>query len=90
MKSFGAEHSAVVMFHTWVGNENSRSGAKYVGEGEGKIGPFPGMLIGGVNGSMKRMVEVLDWRQNPWEFTEPDIGYQVSACQLLSIFTWPQ
>jgi hypothetical protein len=37
-----------------------------------------------------RLVEVLDWRQKPWEFTEPDIGYQVAVCQLLSAFTWPR
>jgi hypothetical protein len=88
MKSFGAEHSAMVMFHTWVGNINRPAGAKYIGEGPGKIGPFPGMVIGGVNGSMKRLVEDLDWRKAPWEYTEPDIRYQVAACQLLSAFTW--
>ena len=81
---------AMVMFHMWVGHDNNAFGAKYVGEGDGKIGPFPGIVIGGVNGSMKRMVEVLDWRQNPWEFTEPDIAYQASVLQLLNIFIWPQ
>lgn len=90
MRSFGAEHSAMVMFHTWVGNINSPAGAKYIGEGQGKIGPFPGMVIGGVNGSMKRLVEDLDWRKAPWEYTEPDIQYQVAVCQLLSAFTWPK
>src|SRR5579862_764768 len=90
MKSFGAENSAMVMFHSWVGNINSPAGATYIGEGEGKIGPFPGMVIGGVNGSMKRLVENLDWRQKPWEYTEPDIGYQVAVLQLLAPFTWPK
>ncbi len=92
MKSFGAEHSAMVMFHGWVGNINSKTGGKYIGEGEGKIGPFPGYVIGGPNGSMKRLVEDpdLDWRKSPWEFTESDIGYQAPCCLLLSPFTWPQ
>jgi endoglucanase len=90
MKGFGAEHSALVMFHNWVGNVGSPYGAKYIGEGEGKIGPFPGMVIGGVNGSMKKLIEDLDWRKNPWEYNEPDIAYQVAVCQLLSAFTWPR
>jgi hypothetical protein len=90
MKSFGAEHSAFVMFHSWVGNAYKPAGAKYIGEGEGKIGPFPGMVIGGVNGSMKKLVEDLDWRKNPWEYTEPDIIYQASVCQLFCAFTWPR
>lgn len=90
MKSFGAERSSFIMFHNWVGNVNSPSGAKYIGEGEGKIGPFPGMVIGGVNGSMKKLIEDLDWRKNPWEYNEPDIAYQVAVCQLLSAFTWPR
>jgi hypothetical protein len=90
MKSFGAEHSSFVMFHSWVGNAYKPAGAKYIGEGEGKIGPFPGMVIGGVNGSMKKLIEDLDWRKNPWEYTEPDIIYQVAVCQLFSAFTWPR
>jgi hypothetical protein len=90
MKGFGAEHSSFVMFHNWVGNVNSPAGARYIGEGEGKIGPFPGMVIGGVNGSMKKLIEDLDWRKNPWEYNEPDIAYQVAVCQLLSLFTWPR
>src|SRR5258708_36253501 len=45
MKQYGAEHSAVVMFHGWVGHDNNKYGEKYVGEGEGKIGPFPGYVI---------------------------------------------
>jgi nitroreductase len=90
MKMYGAERSAMIMFHTWVGNENSKYGARYVGEGEGKIGPFPGIVIGGPNGSMKRMVEDLDWRKNPWEYTEPDIMYQSQCLRMLDAFTWPQ
>jgi len=90
MKSFGAENSAMVMFHSWVGNINSPAGAKYIGAGEGKIGPFPGFVIGGVNGGMKRLVENLDWRQKPWEYTEPDIGYQAGVLHLLAPFTWPK
>jgi endoglucanase len=90
MKSFGAEHSALVMFHNWVGNVSSPYGAKYIDEGQGKIGPFPGMVIGGVNGNMKKLIEDLDWRKNPWEYNEPDIAYQVAVCQLLSAFTWPK
>ena len=90
MKQYGVERSAMVMFHSWVGNENSKYGAKYIGEGEGKIGPFPGIVIGGPNGSMKRLVEDLDWRKNPWEYTEPDIGYQSQVLRMLDAFTWPK
>jgi len=90
MKSFGAEHSAVVMFHGWVGNATSKYSQKYIGEGPGKIGPFPGYIIGGPNGSMKKLIEDedLDWRKAPWEFTEPDIGYQSQVMRLMSGFIW--
>ncbi|HLX64983.1 MAG TPA: glycoside hydrolase family 9 protein [Planctomycetota bacterium] len=86
MKQFGAEHSTMVMFHSWVGRDNDKFGAKYIGEGEGKIGPFPGMVVGGVNGSMKKYVDKLDWRTNPWEFNEPDITYQSPCATLLGYF----
>jgi hypothetical protein len=86
MKSFGAENSVMVMFHSWVGSANSKEGQRYIGEGEGKIGPFPGMVVGGVNGNMKRYVNNLDWRQNPWEFNEPCITYQSSCASLLNYF----
>jgi hypothetical protein len=89
MKSFGAEKSATVMFHGWVGNANSPEGAKYIGEGAGKIGPFPGYVIGGPNGGAKKLVEDLDWRKNPWEFTEPDIMYQAQVVRCLDAFIWP-
>ena len=41
---------------------------------------------------MKRLVEYpdLDWRKNPWEFTEPDIAYQAPVCLLLMPWTWPK
>ena len=92
MKSFGVERSAMVMFHSWVGNANSAYGKKYISEGPGKIGPFPGMVIGGPNGSMTRLIEDenLDWRKNPWEFNEPDIAYQAQVLRVLNAFIWPQ
>ncbi len=86
MKQFGAEHSATVMFHSWAGRDNDKYSAKYIGEGEGKIGPFPGMVVGGVNGSMKKYIDILDWRKNPWEFNEPDITYQSPCATLLMYF----
>ena len=86
MKSFGAENSVMVMFHSWVGKDNDPFSAKYVGEGNGKIGPFPGMVVGGVNGGMKRYVSGLDWRASPWEFNEPDITYQSPCATLLAYF----
>jgi endoglucanase len=91
MKSFGVERSAMVMFHSWVGNANSPSGKKYIGEGPGKIGPFPGYVIGGPNGGMTRLIEDpdLDWRKNPWEFNEPDIMYQSQCLRVLDAFIWP-
>ena len=86
MKALGAENSVMVMFHAWVGNFSAKEGQKYIGEGEGKIGPFPGMVVGGVNGGMKKYINNLDWRQNPWEFNEPCITYQSSCASLLMYF----
>ena len=86
MKAFGAEHSVMVMFHAWLGNVNEKASAKYIGEGEGKIGPPPGYVVGGANGGMKRYVNDLDWRRNPWEFSEPCISYQGPCTALLSYF----
>jgi hypothetical protein len=83
MKQFGAENSVMVMFHSWVGKDNDPQSARYIGEGPGKIGPFPGMVVGGANGGMKRYVNVLDWRQSPWEFNEPCITYQSPCASLL-------
>jgi len=68
------------------GKDNDKYSARYIGEGEGKIGPFPGMVVGGVNGSMKKYVDKLDWRTNPWEFNEPDITYQSPCATLLAYF----
>jgi len=39
---------------------------------------------------MKRLVEDLDWRKNPWEYTEPDIMYQSQVLRMLNAFTWPK
>jgi hypothetical protein len=89
MKPFGAEHSVMIMFHSWLGNaskEKDPYGGKFIGEGPGKVGPPPGYVVGGVNGSMKRYVDTLDWRQNPWEFNEPCITYQSPCAALLSYF----
>ncbi len=86
MKQFGAEKSTMVMFHMWVGKDKDKFSEKYIGEGEGKIGPFPGMVVGGVNGSMKKYIDDLDWRKKPWEFNEPDITYQSPCATLLMYF----
>ncbi len=86
MKPLGAENSIMVMFHSWVGADGNANSAKYIGEGPGKVGPFPGMVVGGPNGSMKRYVEGLNWQASPWEFNEPDITYQSPCCQLLGYF----
>ncbi|MCY3022429.1 MAG: glycoside hydrolase family 9 protein [Planctomycetota bacterium] len=86
MKQFGAEHSVMVMFHSWVGKDNDKFSAKYIGEGEGKLGPFPGLVVGGVNGGMKRYEYGLHWTKNPWEFNEPDITYQSPCITLLGYF----
>jgi len=91
MKQFGAEHSAMVMFHTWFGNANRANtpeGGKYIGEGPGKIGPPPGFVVGGANRGMKVYSNSLDWRQRPWEWNEPDITYQSPCCGLLGYFAW--
>jgi len=86
MKQYGAENSVMVMFHAWVGADGKKESAKYIGEGPGKIGPFPGMVVGGANGGMKKYVNVLDWRTNPWEFNEPCISYQSPCAVLLGYF----
>jgi hypothetical protein len=44
------------------------------------------MVVGGVNGGMKRYVSDLDWRKSPWEFSEPDITYQSPCVTLLGYF----
>ena len=85
LKALGAERSAMVMHHGWVGNENSKAGRKYVGEGPGKIGPFPGMVVGGANGGMKKYIDVLYWRKKHWEFNEPCLTYQ-SPCAAMMIY----
>ena len=86
LKALGAENSVMVMFHSWVGKDGDKASAKYIGEGPGKIGPFPGMVVGGVNGGMKKYVNTLDWRQKPWEFNEPCITYQSSCASLINYF----
>ncbi len=88
MKAAGAENSAMVVFHAWVGKDGDPASAKYIGEGPGKIGPFPGLVVGGVNGGMKRYVYGLDWRTNPWEFNEPCISYQAPCAALIGYFAW--
>jgi hypothetical protein len=86
MKRFGAENSVMVMFHSWVGKDGDAKSARYIGEGPGKVGPFPGMVVGGVNGNMKRYTHELNWTKNPWEFNEPDITYQSPCATLLCYF----
>lgn len=86
LASLGVQNSAVVMFHSWVGNAGAPNGQKYIGVGDGKIGPFPGMVVGGVQPNMKTYVNSLDWRLNPWEWNEPDIGYQAPCATLIAYF----
>ncbi|MCW8128973.1 MAG: glycoside hydrolase family 9 protein [Planctomycetota bacterium] len=88
LKSIGAENSIMVMFHSWVGADGKPASAKYIGEGEGKVGPFPGMVVGGPNGGMKVYVEGLHWTKKPWEYNEPDITYQSPCVQLLAYFAY--
>jgi hypothetical protein len=44
------------------------------------------MVVGGVNGGMKRYTDELHWTKNPWEFNEPDITYQSPCATLLCYF----
>lgn len=85
LKALGAERSAMIMHHGWVGDANSKASQKYVGEGPGKIGPFPGMVVGGANGGMKRYVDELDWRKKHWEYNEPCLTYQ-SPCAAMLLY----
>lgn len=87
-KAIGAENSIMVMFHSWVGKDGDKASLKYIGEGPDKVGPFPGMVVGGPNGGMKTYVEGLHWTQKPWEFNEPDITYQSPCVQLLGYFAY--
>lgn len=87
MKQFGAERSAMVMFHSWLGNPSKRKdpyGSRFIGEGEGKIGPPPGYVVGGANGGPKKYNDTLDGE--PWIYNEPDIGYQSPCALLLGYF----
>lgn len=86
LKALGAERSAMVMHHGWVGDQNSPESQKYVGDGPGKIGPMPGLVVGGANGSMKRYVDELDWRKKHWEYNEPCLTYQSPCTALLGYF----
>lgn len=84
LTALGVENSAMVMFHTWVGHDNADAyGQQFIGSGPGKVGPFPGLVVGGVNGGMKRYTTDLHWQQSPWEFNEPDITYQSPAVLLV-------
>jgi hypothetical protein len=87
MKQFGVENSAMVMFHSWLGNPSKQKdpfGSKYIGEGPGKIGPPPGYVVGGPNGGMKKYQNTL--AGNCWEWNEPDITYQSPCVIMLSYF----
>jgi hypothetical protein len=87
LKEFGAENSVMVMFHAWLGNAQKASdpyGGKFIGSGPGKVGPPPGYVVGGANGSMKRYVAGLNWWENPWEFNEPCLNYQGPCASLLA------
>jgi len=87
MKQFGAENSVMVMFHAWLGNVQKASdpyGGRFIGSGPGKVGPPPGYVVGGTNGSMKRYVNNLNWWESPWEFSEPCLNYQGPCASLLT------
>ncbi|MBI3948188.1 MAG: glycoside hydrolase family 9 protein [Armatimonadetes bacterium] len=86
MKAFGAENSVTVMYHRWVGNIEDPDSARFIGVGRGKVGPYPGAVVGGANGGMKRYVNNLDWRLKCWEYNEPDITYQSPCATLLAYF----
>ncbi|MGB2820928.1 MAG: glycoside hydrolase family 9 protein, partial [Phycisphaerae bacterium] len=83
LKALGAERSAMVAHHGWVGNANSKIGQRFVGEGDGKIGPFPGLVVGGANGGMKKYVDELDWRKKHSEYNEPCLTYQSPCAAML-------
>jgi hypothetical protein len=87
-KQLGAEHSAMVMFHSWLGSPNQRGpkdfGSKFIGEGPGKVGPPPGYVVGGANGGMKRYRNDLEF--GCWEFNEPCLSYQGPVTALISYF----
>ena len=87
-RELGAENSATVMFHSWLGNPNHRNekqfGWKFIGEGPGKIGPPPGYVVGGPNGGMKRYRNDLEF--GCWEFNENCLSYQGPVTALISYF----
>jgi len=87
-KDLGAENSAMVMFHSWLGNPNHRDpkqfGWKFIGEGPGKVGPPPGYVVGGPNGGMKKYRNDLEF--GCWEFNEPCLSYQGPVTALISYF----
>lgn len=93
MKEFGAENSAMIMFHSWLGNPSKQRdpfGSKYIGEGPGKIGPPPGYVVGGANGDNKKPGAMkayqMDLSGSPWVWNEPDITYQSPCVIMLSYF----
>jgi len=87
-RQLGAENSAMVMFHSWLGNPNHRKegsfGWKFIGEGPGKVGPPPGYVVGGPNGGMKKYRSDLEY--GCWEFNEPCLSYQGPVTALISYF----
>lgn len=91
MKQFGAENSAMIMFHGWLGNNamaNDPYGGKFIGEGPGKIGPPPGFVVGGPNGHIKKYVYGLHFSKKPWEYNEPCLGYQGPCASLMTYFAF--
>lgn len=91
MKKFGAQNSIMIMFHSWLGNDGKKNdpyGGKFIGEGPDKVGPAPGYVVGGPNGSMKKYVMGLHWTQSPWEYNEPCLGYQGACNMLVTYFAY--
>ena len=88
MRPFGAEHATCVMFHSWFGNpghqDKTKFGYKYIGEGEGKLGPPPGYIVGGANGGMRTYYNGLGGE--PWVYNENCLGYQGQCTALIGYF----
>ncbi len=52
-------------------------------EGPGKIGSFPGIVVGGADGGTKRCVDDLDRRNSGYGLHEPDITGRWPGATLL-------
>ncbi|MBK1879724.1 glycoside hydrolase family 9 protein [Pelagicoccus mobilis] len=89
MGSFGAEKSAMQIYHSWYSDGSAWD-----------ENPAPGFVPGGPNASYSGSIESLkeqpvqksyldfndNWPKNSWEITEPAIYYQSSFIKFLSRF----